>query len=167
MPTYAAKSVGLYCKNIRRGPIDQVRNALRECLPSWALLGLDLIGPSVLEIIANERLKDRAVSTLKAIGITPIPQFDGLDNTAGRTQPGESTLEQKTRQLKYTAHKLQKNIDKTHSRWATQWYTETLARVCSKLLDMKERENAPRTDRSLANQYGTEHTTHRDQNGWQ
>lgn len=103
------------------------------------------------------------MSILKAIGITPIPKFDGLDNTPGRTKPGESTSRQKTKQLKCAAHRVQKNIGKDHSRWATQWYPDTLAIVPAKLHDMKEVTSAPRTSSSLTSHHRIEHTTQPDQ----
>lgn len=95
--------VAIYLRNVRRGPLGFILNALREFLPSWVLLGLDFIEVYVMEIIADERLRDRTASTLKAFGITEFDNFDSLAVMPSKSRQGESPEGQIKRQVKSVA----------------------------------------------------------------
>lgn len=89
------------------------------------------------------------LSELIAMRITQISKFDDLANTAGRTKPGESTLEKRVRILKTAAPKLLMNIRKAHNQWVTHWCTKTIAcmdalvRVTTKFQEVKEVTEEP------------------------
>lgn len=65
----------LYFKNIRRGPIGALQTAVRQSLPSWALLRMAFVGGTVLEIATDYQLKQRLIATLKFMGITNLPIY--------------------------------------------------------------------------------------------
>lgn len=135
-PIAEPRPMAVYFKNIRRGHPGVIRAVIREYLPSWALLGLHFIGSSVLEIVTDERLKDRTISTLKIIGITQIPNFDNLATAPNRAGPGESSRNQRKGQLKSAAYQMQRNIGKTHKKWAASWYKAALKEVTDKLREI-------------------------------
>lgn len=107
-PVYEPKPVALYFKNVRRGLLELIRSSLRECLLSWAILGLDFNGTSVLEISLDERLKDRTVATLKMIGIMVIQNFDILAAAASKSKSGELPDELAKIHLGTAVHRLEK-----------------------------------------------------------
>lgn len=73
--TYKPNPVAVYLKNVRRGLIGSIRAALRQCLPSWAVLGFRIVGGSVLEIITDGRIKDLLITTLKVLGVKRTAQI--------------------------------------------------------------------------------------------
>lgn len=56
IPVQKPEPTAIFLKHVKRGPIGVVQRALRECLPSWALLGIDFIGYLIIEIIAEKKL---------------------------------------------------------------------------------------------------------------
>lgn len=61
--------IAVYVRNIGKTPIRDIRNALRQSLPSWALLRPSFIGGSLLEIIVHVRQNPRLVVKLPVIGV--------------------------------------------------------------------------------------------------
>lgn len=74
-------AVAVYFRNVRRGLISSLRQALRQCQPSWALLGINFIGASILEVVSDERLQDRLIGTLGMMAVKHIPHFDIYDSS--------------------------------------------------------------------------------------
>lgn len=62
---------------------------MRECLSSWALLGVDFIGFSILEIVADRKLQNRVKAALKVIGTITVPDFDALEIALRKKQKGK------------------------------------------------------------------------------
>lgn len=58
-----------YFQALQRGPVGNVINELRECVPTRALLGTMFVGGSVVEIITDGRLEDRLAATLRMMNI--------------------------------------------------------------------------------------------------
>lgn len=77
----------LYFTSIRRGPIGVLRAALRQSLPSWALLGISFVGGIFLEIITDHQLADRFIAILEMLEITMIPNYDIYSQITKRTVP--------------------------------------------------------------------------------
>lgn len=75
----------VYFKNIRRGPLGQLRRALRESLPARSVLGLSFIGGPILEVLCDERLQHQFIATLRIAGIRHIPKFDIVNEGRKRT----------------------------------------------------------------------------------
>lgn len=164
---YEPNPTALYFKNVRRGPLGLVRNALRESLPSWALLGLDFVGASVLEIITDEKLKDRTIATLKMMGITVIPGFDILEKAASVPKPGETPAERSQRNLRTAAYRLQKNVEKARNRWATKWYQNKLQETHAKIQNLEEPGNKTCTQGGSATEQAQGASTSQNDEGWQ
>lgn len=132
----------VYFKNVRRGPVGRIRTALRECLPSWAILGLDFVGASVLEIVMDGKLKHRTVATLRMMGIMEIKDFDILEKNVTIPRTGDSQRDQKKRNLEMAVHRLRKNVDKTRNKWAIEWYKSKLQVAMKKLKEIPESEES-------------------------
>lgn len=73
---------------------------------------------------------------MKATGIAHIPRFDDLKVIRTGTTPDEPAPEQRIRQFKSAAHRLQRTVKKALKRWATAWYHDTLTKVTANLQKM-------------------------------
>lgn len=105
----------VYYQNVNRVPIRPIRQALRECLPTWALLRMSFIGSSVLEIFARWRLKERLIGKLKVLGIEQIENFDSF-NTAPGTRTNVETAEMgKKKEICFVVRQITSNIRNTHN----------------------------------------------------
>lgn len=82
-PLVEPKPTALFLKNVRRGPLGVMSKALRIRLPSWALLGIDFVGSSILEVITDKRLEGRVKATLKIMGIIYVPNLVGVSTKKG------------------------------------------------------------------------------------
>lgn len=123
----APKITAVYFKNIRRGPIGTIRQALRECLPSWALLGLSFIGSSILEILTDERLTERLIGTLKLMGISHVPDFDVYGGAPRRVQDTSGHRDENKHTIELVIRRMTANIRVTLNKYAKEWY-ETMLR---------------------------------------
>lgn len=68
--------IALYFKNITRRPVEALGAALRQILPSLALLGISFVGGAILDIITDSLLKDHVVASMKLVGIVHVPPYD-------------------------------------------------------------------------------------------
>lgn len=75
-PAYEPKSTALYFRNVRRSSVRAIRKPLLECLPTWALFGLDFVGSSIMEVVTDGKLIARVKTTVKLIGTSIVPDFD-------------------------------------------------------------------------------------------
>lgn len=139
--TQEPKPCALYFKNIRRGPLGAIRHALRECLPSWALLGLDFVGSSILELVTGQNLKHRVIATMRMMGIEEIKDFDVMTSAARSHKGGESRSDLKKRNLKSAAHRFERNANNSKNQWAARWYRKQLEEAQERLDLMKEAES--------------------------
>lgn len=57
-----------------------LRQALRESLPSWALLQNDFVGALIMKIVIDRRLQQKLVSTLTLMVMVAIEIFDALES---------------------------------------------------------------------------------------
>lgn len=64
---------------------------LRQSLPSWAVLSLNIVGRSVLEVITDLCFRGRVIDTLRMIGIMRVPDFDFYGATKKRHGAGTTT----------------------------------------------------------------------------
>lgn len=87
-----------------------VRTALREILPNWALLGMDFVGSSILEVSTDINLEARLISTLKKIGAHRITDFD-VPTTAVKKYEVWMTEVGKNAEFGRTAHRPGKFIE--------------------------------------------------------
>lgn len=101
VPCHEPKPPALYFKIVKRGPLVEIRNALRECLPNWALLGLDFVGSSVMEIITDRQLKDKIVGTLKQLGMVNVPNLSIFESAVRSRKEEESLEDRSERNFKY------------------------------------------------------------------
>lgn len=85
-PAYEPRPTAIYFRNVRRGLLGMIQKAIREFLPSLALLGLDFIGSSVLEVITDAGLVERTGATLKLMEIVQIPNVYIFEAAAGEPQ---------------------------------------------------------------------------------
>lgn len=138
------RPIAVYFKNARRVPHSLIRQALHASLPSWAMLRLDFIGSSVLEVSMDEKLKDRAVATLKMMRIAMIPNFNALDASVSRPRAGKQPEASKEQNLCIAVRRFQKNIDNAQNRWAAKWYAESLQAANSPLQDASTPGEVPR-----------------------
>ena len=96
----------VYFGRIRRGPVGQLRKALRECLPSSAVVGISFIGSSLCEILTDARMKDRLVRTMKALGFSEEDSFDPYGDAM-----------KKERVLKNQGDRRRLNLEACAARW--------------------------------------------------
>lgn len=106
-PLVEPRPIADYFKDVHRGPLGLIFQALRASLPSLATLGLDFIGSSMLEVILDEKLRDSAVPTLRMLDISMIANFNALDALVSRTKEGEQPEETKERNLRIAARRFQ------------------------------------------------------------
>lgn len=130
------KVEAVYFKNIVRAPIGRVRAALRESLPSWALLGLSFVGGSVLEILTDKRLKPRLVATLKVMNVIEINDFDILGNGTKKETHGKSEKELALLNANAANGRLEKCIQTCRNEFANQWYQNESKRVNDRLSEL-------------------------------
>lgn len=122
------KPVAAYFKNVRRGPIGTLRKALRDCLPAWALLGLCFVGGSVLEIITNQRQKDRLTATLRMMGISEIPNFD-ITSLTKKPQAEGRNESNTVRNIEAAIRRLEHCSKTCRIEAAMGWYTKKLTEM--------------------------------------
>lgn len=118
--------VAVYFKGIRRGPLGQVRAALRQSLANWALLDLSFIGSSVLEIITDKAQRVRLVETLKHLGLHEIKDFDMIGGAMKARRHGESEEEMAKKNTEKAIARMQHCMTTTRSQAARNWYKETI-----------------------------------------
>lgn len=124
------------------------QKALRKCLPSWALLGLDFIGSSVLKIITDVGLAERTIATLRVMGTEQITGFDTLEVAARKPQRKEAGREQNIRNRNTVAYRLQKNADNNQNKCAGEQYQNTLQKASQKLRESGDQhEHLPRNSK--------------------
>lgn len=124
--TQEPKPVALYFKNVKRGPLGMVRKALRECLPSWALLGLDFVGNSIMEVVTDNQLAARVITTMKMIGIIHVPTFDVFEAALRSHKKDDPNNERKRRNLTAAVHRFKKNAERAKNQWSLGWYKTQL-----------------------------------------
>lgn len=80
-------------------------------MPSfWALLEIDSIGASVLEIVLDHTHEARTITTVRIMGIAEIPDFNILINGVHRPHSEEGRDNSFKSNLSAAAHRLQKNV---------------------------------------------------------
>lgn len=117
--------VVVYVRNIKKGPIGAIRNALRHNLPIWALLGLRFIGGSVLEIIKDARQKPRLVATLQVIGVREIKEFNVFESAIRKKHNEEGEKQVKIRNIETTIGRVGACEKSSQSQAAKRWYQRT------------------------------------------
>lgn len=142
------ETTAVYFKNIRQGPLGVLRAALRECLPSWAVLGLGFIGSSVLEIITDARLKSRLIATLNAMGVQEIPNFDMFYAGLKRASTGEPGGSAQASNLMAAIRRLTVCTSQFRSQYAKLWYNDKLKEAQVRLKQERERHNKPKTQQA-------------------
>lgn len=135
--------IAVYFKNVRRGPIGAIRSALRESLPSWALLGIGFVGGSVLEIVTDNRLKARLIATLKIMGIEELAKFDVLGGGIRRGTPGSAGSDRTATNLQATIRRLSAYVQENRCGYATKWYRSKLAEAKLRLQKHEEMKTSP------------------------
>lgn len=95
-----ANAYGYLSREHAWGPLGRIGKALNECFPRLALLRIDFIGCSVLEVITNAGLVTRILGTLVLVSILPPLSFVVLEAAALKTAQGKITLRHKLRKLK-------------------------------------------------------------------
>lgn len=122
----ATRTTAVYFRNIRRGPIGAIRQALRYCLPSWPLLGLGFVGESILEVITDDRLSKRLTGTHKLMGISHVPQFDIYECAPSPEQVPRDSPNQKRIGIELVIRRMKANLRVTLNSFARSWYESTL-----------------------------------------
>lgn len=54
---------------MRHGPTGKIREALRDFLPTWALMSILFVGGSIMEVVLGYTLEERLIATLKFMNI--------------------------------------------------------------------------------------------------
>lgn len=85
-----------------------MRRALSDCLRSWPLLRIDLVGSSVLENVTDINLRDRIVATMSVMGIDAVKDFDVLEAAVSRRQNRESSTMRRSRLWRRSSTRLRK-----------------------------------------------------------
>lgn len=139
---YVPKPTAVYLKSIRRGPIGAIQKALRECLISWALLGISLIGGSISEIITDSRLKDRLVTSLKIMGIVEVRDFDIFEGAKKMAKcQAEKAGTDTTSDLEMAARRMASCVKETRSPYGRKWCSTRLAEAKNRLQVQQAKEN--------------------------
>lgn len=81
---------------------------------------------SILEIVADQNLRERVIGTIKIMGIETVPNFDVLESALRSRLAGVSASEHKKRNLESPIHRLERIVNKIKNQWATKWYSEQL-----------------------------------------
>lgn len=123
--TYKPKPGAVYFKIVRRGPICATRTALRQSLPSCAVLGLSFVGGSMLEIIPDGRLKDRLITTLEALSLQEVPKFDVYAATAKAREEHTSTEKGDMNNVHMVVKRMNECINTSRKVFARKWYETT------------------------------------------
>lgn len=163
------KPIGLYFKNIRLGSLGMIRKALRECLPSWALLGLDFVGSSILEVVTDQNLKDRVVATMKLIGIAHIPKFDVFESALRSHQSKEKRADNTKRNLDAAIYRFQRNVGKAKNHWALSWYelqVEEAQRRLTGMAQVGSPDNHPTTSNTSSVAPSQQRDAQQEEEGW-
>lgn len=161
---YKPQPTDVYFKNVRRGPLVVIRNALRECLPSWTLPGLKFVGAPVLEIVIDERLSARTTATLRVMGITEITDIDILTNATKNQHNKELQDERLKKNLSTAIHRLQKILQKAPNHWARKSYKGAVTRAAAKLSAPTAHTAQPSAERR--NTPLSREARHNDEPGW-
>lgn len=140
------KVTPLYFKNIKRCRIGGIRAALRETLPSWAVLGLSFVGGSILEVLCDEKLQRRLVYTLALVNIRQVKNFDVLKDGVKHLKNDKLS---KIKNIDGAKRRLERCVTTTTSQYAREWYINQVAR-CAQILEEeqqhKETVNKTNTD---------------------
>lgn len=168
--------IPVYFSNVKRGPINVLRKALRESLPSWSVVGLSFIGGSVLEVLTDRRLKDRLVTTLQAMGLKEIINFDLFKiNYHWKKTDTEKAREDEKRQLERALYRLKGCLKYSGYGPAHRWYKQKVEDGENKLQDInKKLRSDPVVNEEQRSQEGQqvppkarESPTTPDSEGWQ
>ena len=137
-PKVVPRPVPSYFGRISRGPLGALRKALRKCLPGWGVLGISFIGSSVCEILADVRLKERLVATMKLLGFPKLEDFNPMGDAL-----------KKNRVVRDAAMRRRLNLEACIRRWercaATSTQPETRAWYEKQAQDVRQqiRQSTP------------------------
>lgn len=145
-PAYEPRPTALYFKNVRRGPLGVIRKALRECLPTWALLGLDFVGNSIMEVVTDDRLKARVIATMKLMGILNVPDLDVFESALRTHKTDDPNNERKMRNLTAAVRRFEKNTERAKNQWAVAWYKAQLEQAKMRLQSVANTVQPQTTD---------------------
>lgn len=118
-----------YCSLFQDSParsIQPIRQALRECLVTSAILMLSLVRSSVREELAVERLAQRLIRTLKVMGITHIPGFDIFGSTRVENEKAKNCELRERKIFEYVVSRMKVNMRVTQNSHAGKWYGDTI-----------------------------------------
>lgn len=136
----------VYFKSIRRGPIGSIRRALRQSLPSWALLVISFVGGSVLEIVTDIQLEERLTATLKLMGIEQIRKFD-LHGQGKRNKSGMDDHTGSNHNERMVIRRMKACINTSRSAQARYWYRKQLDKEKEKLLQTNKKSKKAKKGR--------------------
>lgn len=133
--------VAVYFKGIRRGPLGQVRGALRQSLSNWALLDLCFIGSAVLEVITDKGQRSRLVDTMKQLGITEVTNFDVIGDAMKARREQETDTEMLRKNIEKSVTRMTRCAEISKSSAAKGYYLETVNKAKAKLAELKEKSS--------------------------
>ena len=135
--------IPLYFKNIRRCRIGVLRAALRQSLPSWAVIGLSFVGGSILELLCDSKLEHRVIHMMKVVNIRQVKGFNILtDGVKKETEKDQSHK----RNVEAAKKRFERCIETSRSEYAKEWYAQQVQK-CKEILD-KNREETKRIEKS-------------------
>lgn len=83
-PAHEPEPTTIYYKIIKGWPFEVVQSALRDCLPSRALLWVDFIGFLILNKVTYRKLQNRVQAALKIMDIIRVPNVTRKREHNGR-----------------------------------------------------------------------------------
>lgn len=72
--------VPIYFGNVQLSPINGMESEYRAVLPSWSLLCIEFIKPSVLELVIEEQHKKQITAIICTLGYKPLLISSPLEN---------------------------------------------------------------------------------------
>ncbi len=124
----------------RRGPIGELRRALKESLPPSALLNLSFIGQGCLEIVCNTAHKGKLVYVMNKINMSQIKEASVLYPHGPRRAPHPNPVEDEKRNVSLALKRVSMICEKLGAGPAKSWYEKTLASLKAKAAPAQEEE---------------------------
>lgn len=129
--------VPIYFKNIKRCRIGPLRAALRQILPSWAVLGLSFVGGSILEVLSDIKLESRVVHLMKVINVRQVRGFNILrDGVKKEVKEDDVYL----KNVQAAKRRFARCIQTCRSEYAKDWYSRQVDRCHEILQTIQSRE---------------------------
>lgn len=111
---------------VNRGPVGQLRNALKESLPPTALLNLSFIGQGCLEVICNKEHKDKLIFVMNKSRLPHIKEATILQPHGPRRNGSTPSAPELQKNMDLATKRLVYLISKIRPGAARAWYEQTL-----------------------------------------